>query len=64
MVLKLAKQLHMSTFTSSQGRKVILRKIVKYMMRFVAHFSINLVNGYFITTSDQIKLTLFLAIID
>jgi hypothetical protein len=62
MVLKLAKQLHMSTFTSSQGRKVILRKIVKYM--FVAHFSINLVNGYFITTSDQIKLTLFLAIID
>uniref|UniRef100_K3YF07 Uncharacterized protein n=1 Tax=Setaria italica TaxID=4555 RepID=K3YF07_SETIT len=35
MVLKLAKQFHMSTFMSSRGRKGISRKMMKYMMRLM-----------------------------
>jgi hypothetical protein len=36
MVQKLAKQFHMSTFMSSRGRKGISRKMMKYMMLYVA----------------------------
>jgi hypothetical protein len=38
MVLKLVKQFHMFTFTSSQGEQEILRKMMKYLMRYVSYF--------------------------
>ena len=62
MVLKLAKQFHMSTFMSSRGRKGILRKNDE--IYDAVHGIVFYQSCYFIMMSDQIKLALFLGIID